>query len=76
MPLERSTILAWRKLLASEEGLAGVLYLRESEPSIQKGPAESMIHDGGAIEGYKLCLERMKDLITLDTARDVKIEND
>jgi hypothetical protein len=76
MELSKATQLAWRRFLASQAGLEGMLYLREHIPSIIKSDPHSMVFDGGIIVGYNKCLDNMTDVIGAEPQREsVDIEN-
>lgn len=76
MEPDKKTIIAWRRFLASPEGSAGMLYLRERVPSIQPGESHNIIFSAGKVEGYKNAVDTVSELLTLRSATEnVEIEN-
>ncbi len=68
--LSRNITLKWRQFLSTPEGQAGMLYLREMEPKIRPDrESHHMIHDGGRISGYQEAINRMADVIGVDSNR-------
>ena len=74
--LEKDVILRWRRHLATEEGMKGMLFLREKIPSITKADQHQMIFDAARLEGFKECLNVISELLTLDkSTKEIDIEN-
>lgn len=73
--LNKTTQLAWRRFLASDAGIKGLLWLRESEPRIRKGDTSEMIHDGGVVSGYRLAIDALSDVVGREEEKPVDIEN-
>lgn len=73
--LKRITTLQWRKHLASDAGVEGMLYLREKEPSITRGDQFQMIFDAGRVEGYKQAINTISELLTLEVQKEINPEN-
>lgn len=73
--LKKVTTMAWRKLLASEAGMEGMLYLREHIPSIHKGTADEMIFDAGRSEGYKQAIDVISEVIALVQQKEESADN-
>lgn len=53
-----------------------MLFMREKVPSINKGDADGMIFDAGLVEGYKLAMDRISDVLSMEEVKDIKIENE
>lgn len=77
MPLEpkKKTQLDWRRHLLTPEGIEGMLFLREGTPSISKGPADEMIFDAGKVEGFKMAVDRISELLASEVKKDIDVEN-
>ncbi len=73
--LNRAIQLSWRRHLLTEAGMAGMLYLREHSPTVQKGGAEAMIFDAGRIEGYRLALDFIGEIIAADQVKEENLDN-
>lgn len=74
--LEKATQLAWRKFLATDAGTEGMLFLRERVPSIARGDANSVIFDAGRVEGYKMALDTISEVIAIQEKKEINVEND
>ncbi len=74
--LTKADKIKWRQFLASEAGIKGMLFMREKVPSINKGDADGMIFDAGLVEGYKLAMDRISDVLSMEEVKDIKIENE
>lgn len=73
--LKRVTNVSWRKFLATEPGMEGMLYLREKIPSIQRGTSDSIIFDAGRTQGFKDCLDTISELLGTVEVPNVDLEN-
>lgn len=74
--LKKITQLSWRKHLLSDAGVEGMLYLRERQPAINKGPADEMIFEAGKVEGYKEALDRISEIIAAEQKKEQSVDND
>ncbi len=74
--LNKKTQLAWRRHLLTSEGVEGMLFLREGIPSIRKGPADEMIFDAGIVEGFKMAIDRISEVIAVAAKREENLENE
>jgi hypothetical protein len=74
--LKKITTLQWRKHLASDAGMEGMLYLRERIPSVHKGTADEMIFEAGKVEGYKMAVDTISELIAMEQPKDQNASND
>jgi hypothetical protein len=74
--LTRLDQLYWRKHLLTESGVRGMLFLRESAPSVHKGSADEIIFDAGVAEGYRRCLDKINEVIAAKTEKQVDPSND
>jgi hypothetical protein len=74
--IDRNTTLAWRKFMASDAGIKGMLYLREKIPSISKGDTHAMVFDAGRSEGFKQAIDTVSDLLILNQTKEVDASND
>jgi hypothetical protein len=74
--LTRLDQLYWRKHLLTDAGVRGMLFLRESAPSVGKGPADEIIFDAGVAEGYRRCLDKINEVIAAKTEKQVDPSND
>jgi hypothetical protein len=63
--LRKVVTLAWRKFLAGEAGIEGMLFLREKTPSIVRGDQHQMIFDAGRVEGYKQAIDTISELLAV-----------
>jgi hypothetical protein len=66
--------MAWRKHLGSEAGVAGMLFLRESTPSVIPGQGE-LAFQAGLVEGWRRCLDNIPNVIAEPQKEPVEIEN-
>lgn len=73
--LKRSTNVAWRRFLATEAGIEGMLWLREKLPDVLKGSGESIIFDAGKTQGYKDCLDQIANVMGVVEAKIENYEN-
>ena len=74
--LRKITSLQWRRFLATEHGIEGMLFLREHIPSINKGPSEGMIFDAGRVEGYKQAVDMISEIISIEQTKEHNPRND
>lgn len=74
--LAKSTTLSWRRHLASDAGVEGMLFLRERVPSILKGDQHQMIFDAGRVEGYKQAIDTIAELLILVQQKEINPSND
>lgn len=74
--LQKITRLQWRRFLSTEFGTEGMLYMRERTPSCPAGDATNIIFAAGKVEGYKLALDRISDVISLEEKKNEKLDND
>lgn len=74
--LKKITTLRWRAHIASDAGIEGMLFLRERTPSVQKGPADEMIFDAGKVEGYKMAIDMISEILAVEPVKDVNASND
>lgn len=73
--LRKITKLSWRKFLDTEYGREGMLYLRERIPSVQASDPTSIIFNAGRAEGYKVALDMISEVISLEEQKETNIEN-
>lgn len=74
--LKKVTTLNWRKFLGTDAGLEGQLFLREREPSISPGEPHRMIFEAGKVEGYKMAINMISEILTLvKDEKEINIEN-
>jgi hypothetical protein len=73
--LKKITQLTWRKHLLSNEGIEGMLFLRERQPRISKGSADEMIFEAGKVEGYKQALDTISEIIAAEVKKDQNLDN-
>jgi hypothetical protein len=74
MEIDQVTRLSWKKFLSTDAGKRGLAFLAYKMPSIQKSDQHHMIHDGGMVQGYSKCLERINEIIE-EQQKEVKEEN-
>ena len=72
--ISRATQQAWRKLLGSEQGAEGMLYLRENTPSVIINQGE-LAFQAGLVEGWRRCLDAIPNVIAEPPQDPVEIEN-
>lgn len=76
MELQKITRLNWRRFLDTEHGKEGMLYMRERTPSCPAGDATNIIFAAGKVEGYKLALDRISEVISLEEKKNEKFDNE
>jgi len=76
LELQKITRLQWRRFLDTDFGKEGMLYMRERTPSCPAGDATNIIFAAGKVEGYKLALDRISDVISLEEKKNEKLDND
>lgn len=74
--LKKITTLRWRQHIASEAGMEGMLFLRERIPSVHKGTADEMIFEAGKVEGYKMAIDTISELLAVEPTKEQKPDND
>ncbi len=74
--LKKKTQLEWRRHLLTNEGIEGMLFLRERCPTIHKGNADEMIFEAGMSEGYKMAVDMISEIIAVAAKREENLEND
>ncbi len=74
--LSKATQLAWRRLLNTEEGKEGMLFLREKTPSIAKGDSYGIAFDAGRAEGFKAAIDTISDIIAVRQQKEENESND
>lgn len=52
-----------------------MLYAREKNPSIQKGTADEMIFEAGKVEGYKMALDVLSEILAVTPVKEQQAEN-
>lgn len=75
MEITRVAQLAWRRFLSTEHGTAGLLHLREMTPTVQKGAEHEMVFDSGRVEGYRIALDRIYELVAAEQDKQDQLEN-
>jgi hypothetical protein len=73
--LKKITQLAWRRHFLSAEGQEGMLFARERTPTIHKGLADEMIFEAGKVEGFKMALDILSEIVAAEPKRDQSPEN-
>ncbi len=74
--LRKITKLSWRRLINSEHGTEGILWVKEQAPRIAaSGEAHSIIFQAGKAEGYVEAIDKIYQLIAPDSTPDQDIEN-
>lgn len=53
-----------------------MLYMRERTPSCPAGDATNIIFAAGKVEGYKMALDRISEVISLAEKKDEKFDNE
>ncbi len=74
--VKKVTRLTWRRFLASDAGMEGMLFLREKIPSILKGQPHEVQFDAGRSEGFKQCLDTITELLSIEEKKDGDASND
>lgn len=67
--------LSWRKFLQSDEGVKGMLYLREHVPTISVGDSHNIIFAAGKSEGYKNAIDTISEILAMAKPKEEEIEN-
>ncbi len=57
-------------------GVEAMLFLRERAPSIPKGPADEMIFDAGRVEGYRMAIDMISEIIAVAPKKEENLENE
>ena len=73
--LRKIVQLGWRKHLASDFGIEGMLIMRERTPAISKGTSEEIIFEAGRATGWKDCLDAFQTLIATEKREDINPDN-
>ncbi len=73
--LKRVTQLAWRRFLASDAGVEGMLYLREMSPTIQSDQPHQIIFGAGKVEQHRLTLDMIRDIVGKEQVKEENLEN-
>jgi len=74
--LKKITKLAWRRLIQSEQGIEGILVIKERCPRISaSGEAHSIIFGAGKAEGYNEAISAIYELIAPDSVPDGDLES-
>ena len=68
--------MQWRQFLDTKYGAEGMLYMRERTPSCPAGDATNIIFAAGKVEGYKMALDRISEVISLAEKKDEKFDNE
>lgn len=74
--IKRVTQLSWIKFLSTESGRDGLLYLNEHVPSISSGDPHHIIFGAGKVEGYKMALQVISDVIANSPEKKTSIDDD
>ncbi len=74
-PLRKAVQLGWRKFLLSEYGVEGLLVLRENTPVVARGDSHNIIFQAGVVEGYRLAIESLHNLIAVEKVTAVDYDN-
>lgn len=75
MVLKEIVKVNWRRFLASDAGVEGMLFLREEAPIVVKGPPHEVQFDAGYSMGYIHALDVLSKFVAEEPKRDVDIEN-
>lgn len=67
--------LSWRKFLLSDEGVKGILFLRERVPTVSVGDSHNIIFAAGKAEGYKNAIDTISEILAMAKPKDEEIEN-
>lgn len=73
--IQKPTQLAWRRFLLTPEGKEGMLYLRERSPRIERGDQNAIIFGAGVVEGYRMAIDIIPDVIGADIKPSQDFEN-
>ncbi len=74
--LKKLTKLSWRRLVISDQGIEGILVLKERCPRVsQTSEAHSIIFQAGKVEGYTQAIAEIYNLITPDAIPDQDLES-
>jgi hypothetical protein len=69
MKITKVTALKWRQMLSTQEGVEGMLYLRENIPSINGEDATAILFSAGINQGYTKAIDA---IVALSDAVDEK----
>ena len=73
---KKSTLVAWRRFVSTNEGQEGMLYLRERTPEITKGEQASIVFEAGVTQGYRRALDVFSEFLAAETKADINASND
>jgi hypothetical protein len=73
--LTRADNIAWRRFLATQSGINGMLSLRERIPSVTKFDQSGIIFDAGRTQGYKEALDAISEVIGVVEEKQQELEN-
>ncbi len=73
--LTKSQQLAWRRFLATEPGILGMLWLRERTPTIVTGDSTAIIFQAGLNQGYVVGLNAISELLAQEPEKTNNYEN-
>lgn len=73
--LRNVTRLKLKAFLDSEYGVEVLLFLRENEPKIKRGQEHEIVFDGGRVDGYVECVERLVKMTSAGPKGEIDLEN-
>ena len=75
MELSKVSQVALRRFLQSDAGKDTMLALLESLPFTSRGESHLVIFDAGKIDGFRDCIEKLKNLAEPPVRQDTSPEN-
>ncbi len=73
--ISKATQLSWRRFLASDAGIEGMLAMREAAPNINKGQPHEICFDAGIATGYSLYADKLYSYIANPPKQEESAEN-
>lgn len=73
--ISKKTALQWRRFMTSEDGVKGLLWLKDMEPVIPKGESHEIVFDAGVVSGYGKVFTRIEELIEAAEKDESPVEN-
>lgn len=74
--LSKTDRTVWRRLMMTEEGKTGMLWLHARIPEIKGKTSDEIIFQAGRAQGAKDILDAIQDLLADSTPKDINASND
>ena len=73
--ISKATQISWRRFLSSDAGMEGMMYLRDTAPTIQKGQPHEICFDAGVATGWGKVIDKIYESVANPPQPEQNLEN-